>query len=87
MTPREGWGGIRDMAAHLQVSKESVYRWVETQGFPTHRVGRLLQFKLSEVDEWVTSNGEAKGSLIPTEATVTEEPTRQRSGKKMQGGI
>ena len=53
MATEEGWVGISDVAAHLQVAKESVYRWVESKGFPAHRVGRLLRFKLSEVDEWV----------------------------------
>ena len=53
MAAEEGWVDVAEVAAHLQVAKESVYRWVEAKGFPAHRVGRLLRFKLSEVDEWV----------------------------------
>ena len=49
----EGWGGVEDVATHLRVAKDSVYRWVNTKGFPAHRVGRLLRFRLSEEDEWV----------------------------------
>ena len=49
----EGWVGVEDVATHLRVAKDSVYRWVNTKGFPAHRVGRLLRFRLSEVDEWV----------------------------------
>lgn len=49
----EGWVGILEVAAHLQVTKESVYRWIDTKGLPAHRVGRLLRFRLSEVDAWV----------------------------------
>ncbi len=57
MAPEEGWVGIEEVAAHLKVAKESIYRWVDSKGFPAHRVGRLLRFKLSEVDEWVTASG------------------------------
>ncbi len=56
MATEEGWVGIAEVAAHLQVTKESIYRWVDTKGLPAHRVGRLLRFRLSQVDEWVQSN-------------------------------
>jgi len=49
----ERWVAADAVAAHLGVTKDSVYRWVETKGLPAHRVGRLLRFKLAEVDEWV----------------------------------
>ena len=57
MATEEGWVGISEVAAHLQVAKESIYRWVDAKGFPAHRVGRLLRFRLSEVDEWVKAPG------------------------------
>ena len=53
MATEEGWVGIAEVAAHLQVTKDSIYRWVDAKGLPAHRVGRLLRFRLSEVDEWV----------------------------------
>jgi len=46
MAPEEGSVGVEDVAAHLKVAKESIYRWVDSKGFPAHRVGRLLRFKL-----------------------------------------
>ena len=57
MTAEEGWVDVGVVAAHLSVNKDSVYRWVHKQGFPAHRIGRLLRFRLSEVDEWVTATG------------------------------
>ena len=57
MASEEGWVGIGDVAAHLSVGKDSIYRWVDSKGFPAHRVGRLLRFRLSEVDEWVKAGG------------------------------
>lgn len=51
--PREPWVSVDDVAAHLGVAKDTVYRWIESKGLPAHRVGRLWKFKLSDVDAWV----------------------------------
>jgi excisionase family DNA binding protein len=53
----ERWVGVEDVAAHLDVNKDSVYRWIDKMGLPAHRLGRLFRFKLSEVDEWVKAGG------------------------------
>ena len=57
MASEEGWVGIADVAAHLSVGRDSIYRWVDSRDFPARRVGRLLRFRLSEVDEWVKAGG------------------------------
>ena len=49
--------GVEEVAVHLGVAKDSIYRWIENKGLPAHRIGRLWKFKLSEVDEWVRSRG------------------------------
>jgi excisionase family DNA binding protein len=55
----EPWVSVEGVAKHLDVAKDSVYRWIETKQLPAHKVGRLWKFKLSEVDEWVRSGGVA----------------------------
>lgn len=52
----EPWVSVDEVAKHLGVNKESVYRWIERKGLPAHRVGRLWKCQLSEVDEWVRTN-------------------------------
>ena len=70
MASEEGWVGIADVAAHLRVARDSIYRWVETKDFPAHRVGRLLRFRLSEVAEWVRTSGDRNsGNHSTTKAT------------------
>ncbi|MBX3747812.1 MAG: excisionase family DNA-binding protein [Verrucomicrobiae bacterium] len=49
----EPWSSVEVVAKHLGVAKDSVYRWIETRSLPSHRIGRLWKFKLSEVDNWV----------------------------------
>lgn len=53
MAANERWVSVEDVATHLGVAKDSIYRWIEERGLPAHRVGRLFRFKLSEVDKWV----------------------------------
>lgn len=53
----EPWASVEDVASHLGVAKDSVYRWIETRSLPAHKIGRLWKFKLSEVDEWVRADG------------------------------
>ena len=72
MATEEGWVDIAEVAAHLQVTKVSIYRWVDSKGFPARRVGRLLRFKLSQVDEWVEKSGDDSESS-PSGKTAKNE--------------
>lgn len=53
----EPWISVDDIARHLGVAKDSIYRWIERRRLPAHRIGRLWKFKISEVDEWVRTGG------------------------------
>ena len=55
------WISVAEVARHLGVAGDTVYRWIDSRGMPAHRVGRFWKFQLSEVDAWVKS-GEAEVS-------------------------
>lgn len=57
MNEPERWFSVEEIAKHLGVSKETIYRWVEKKKIPAHKLGRQWKFKVSEVDSWVTSGG------------------------------
>ncbi|MCH2535071.1 MAG: helix-turn-helix domain-containing protein [Bdellovibrionales bacterium] len=61
MNEVERWLSVEEIAAHLGVSKETIYRWLEKEDekrrIPSHRIGRLWKFKASEVDDWVRDGG------------------------------
>lgn len=54
----ERWLSVDEIAAHMGVNPETVYKWIERKKLPAHKMGRLWKFKASEVDEWVR-NGKA----------------------------
>lgn len=53
----EPWISVDQIAGHLGVTRDSIYRWIDRKGLPAHRVGRLWKFKASEVDKWVRTGG------------------------------
>lgn len=52
-TATEKWSSPEEIAEHLGVSKDTIYRWIAKKQMPAHRIGKLWKFKISEVDEWV----------------------------------
>ena len=56
------WLSVDDMCAHLGISRDTVYRWIDAKGMPAHRVGRLWKFKKDEVDDWVRTGGAGMGN-------------------------
>ena len=53
MATEEGLVSVAAVAAHLKVARDSIYRWIDSKDLAAHKVGRLLLFRLSEVDGWV----------------------------------
>ncbi len=58
----ESWVSLDEIADHLGVSRDTVYRWIDNRGMPAHKVGRLWKFKVSQVDDWVEA-GKAREDL------------------------
>lgn len=52
---QERWVSVDEVAAHLGVTRDTIYRWMERKSLPAHRLGRVWRYKITEVDEWVRS--------------------------------
>jgi excisionase family DNA binding protein len=51
------WLSVEEIAAHLGVSKDTIYAWIAKKHMPAHRVGRLWKFQKREIDDWVKVGG------------------------------
>ena len=49
----ERWLSVEEISAHLGVSKETIYRWIEQEKIPAHKVVRQWKFRVCEVDQWI----------------------------------
>jgi len=56
------WLSVDEIADHLGIKRDTVYKWIGERQMPGHKIGRLWELKKQEVDEWVRS-GEANASL------------------------
>jgi len=66
---------VSEFAAHLGVATDTLYRRIDNNSLPAHRVGRLWKCKLPEVDPWVRSGG-------PAESPGPEDSGTQGKGRK-----
>ncbi len=54
------WMSVEEIAQHLGVSRDAIYKWIDRKGIPCHKVGSLWKFQKSEVDEWVKEGSAGK---------------------------
>jgi excisionase family DNA binding protein len=71
----EPWASVDEVAKHLGVAKDSIYRWIENRGLPAHKIGRLWKFKLSEVDDWVRRQDDSVRDDAPARP-IDKRPAR-----------
>jgi excisionase family DNA binding protein len=73
MHEQESWVSVDEVAKHLGIAKDTVYRWIESKSLPAHRVGRLWKFKLSQVDAWIEAGGaDGEDRTVRTSTPVEE---------------
>jgi len=70
MQEQERWLSVEEIAAHLGVNRDTIYKWIDRKRMPAHKVGRLWKFKASQVDEWVQAGkaGEDGGARLAKES-------------------
>ena len=51
------WFSVDEIAAHLGIKRDTVYKWIRERQMPGHKIGRLWKFNKKEVDEWVRGRG------------------------------
>ena len=51
---------VRDVCEYLNVSDETIYKWIRCGFIPAHRVGKRWMFDREEIDQWVKSGKSAE---------------------------
>jgi len=75
---QERWLSVGEIAAHLGVNPDTIYKWIIRKKMPAHKLGRLWKFLASEVDQWIKGGHAAED--IPTD-TPPADPTTEMSPK------
>jgi excisionase family DNA binding protein len=58
------WLSVQEIAHYLGISKETVYRWLDSKKIPAHKIGRQWRFKVIEVDDWIKSGGAIENDIL-----------------------
>ncbi len=51
----EPWLSVSEIARHLGVSRDTIYKLISRKQLPGHKIGKLWKFRAAEVDDWVKS--------------------------------
>ena len=75
---KEYWT-IDEISEYLSVKRSSLYSRVEAKEIPYYRIGRLIRFKLAEVEEWMQANKANEVDSRRPKKISRSTPVRSRS--------
>jgi excisionase family DNA binding protein len=68
---QERWLSVEEIADHLGVNRDTIYKRIERRRMPGHKVSRLWKFLASEIDAWVKGGHAAKDAATYRKARLT----------------
>lgn len=53
--PSDRWFNLQELCEYLpdHPAKQTVYGWIAQRSIPYHKTGKKLQFRQSEIDQWI----------------------------------
>jgi excisionase family DNA binding protein len=73
---QERWLSVDEIAAHLGVNPDTIYKWITRKRMPAHKLRRLWKFLASEADQWVKGGHAAQDITTDTPRTATKRRHR-----------
>ncbi len=55
------WWTVDDVSRYLQVSNDTIYRWIGKKQMPAKRIGKKWLFKKEEIDAWIDATDAKEG--------------------------
>jgi excisionase family DNA binding protein len=77
------WLSVDEIAVHLGITRDTVYKWIERWDMPAYKIGRLWKFRKRDVDEWVLSSRRSR----PSQRAENHGITRGNLRKSRVGGV
>lgn len=45
--------GIKEVSVCFGIKESTVYAWVHTRQIPFYKIGRLVKFKVADIEKWL----------------------------------
>lgn len=71
------WVDAEEIAKYLRLPVSTIYRWSADGTLPVHKAGRLNRYVVSEIKEWIETNGRADGKRAPVKPTPISRGRRR----------
>ena len=70
VVPSDSWFNLQELCEYLpdHPAKQTVYGWIAQRAIPYHKTGKKLQFRKSEIDEWIQGSRRLTASEQQAEA-------------------
>ena len=53
------WYSLKELCEYLGVSRDTIFKCIDSKNMPAHKMGRQWKFKIDEVDNWIKSGASA----------------------------
>lgn len=54
---RDRWVSIEEVSNYLNVTRQTVLKWIATKNMPAVKMGKAWKLMINEVEAWVRSGG------------------------------
>lgn len=78
---------IKDVAEYFNVSRRTIYRWLEKGVIPAYKVNDQYRFVLNEIVDWATANRVNESSLTHISNIKKQKPKYPLYAATQSGGI
>lgn len=68
---------ISEISQHLNIAESTLYLLVEKRAIPHYRVGRLIRFKLGDVDRWMEGRCRRETTVMEKKKIEISRVTRR----------
>jgi excisionase family DNA binding protein len=62
---------VKELAAALKLTEQTIQRYVLRKEIPFHKIMRAVRFRPSEIDLWIDNGGLQANEQAPTELAIT----------------
>ena len=83
----ETYLSIEGLAKYLEISEKTVRKWVLNNEIPYHKIMKIIRFRISEIEEWISTSGKFNpvNDCEPQDGELFEETETQELSEETGG--
>ena len=62
---------IKELAEYLRLTVQTIQRWVINRELPYHKIKKVIRFRVSEIEKWISEGGWKRPDEKPAESETS----------------